>query len=534
VLALLYGLAIFAPLLANDRPYMLEAIDYKGYESARKRIWFSALGLVELVGKTPEEYLAGRMGGSEQGYAEALGAEAGALAGAIGTMRLYLGDADLALLSSYQQEVERLVRFGIEERRQEAARLAVEVRTRAKDVRDALRPRSPEGGEGVRLRPHQSYPLFEALHPLEIFFMVLWAGALGFRLWRRGGGRRWAWLLGLCLLAATGSAFLRSGREATYYPEYKAGLSSGKIEAVRAIFPPLVFGFAELGTEVLRPPTWHGSAEIDGEGRYVRGSRGPSVASSEEAVPASVEVRFGEPERNSPWRHPMGTDPLGRDLFVRALYGGRVSLAVGLVSTLVLVLIGVLVGASAGYFGGKVDLLISRVIEVVICFPAFFLILGVVVFVGQGLFTIMLVIGLFRWTGIARLTRAEFLRLRELAFVDAARALGLPATRIVLRHLLPNALGPILVAATFSLGAGLLIESGLSFLGFGVSEPVPSWGALVRASANPAHWWIQVFPGALIFLTVLCYNLVGDGVRDALDPRLDEVRAWPAPGAPPR
>jgi len=534
VLALFYGLAIYAPLLANDRPYVLEAVDYKGYESARKRIWFSALGLVELIGKTPEEYLAGRTGGSDQGYEEALRAEAAALAGAIDTMSLYLEEADQAPLSSYQQEVERLVRFGIEERRQEAARLAGRVREQAGDVREALRPRSPEGGEGLRLRLHRSYPLFEALEPLEVFFMVLWAGALGLRIWRRGGGRRSVWLLGLALFVASGWGLLRPGRAATYYPEYKAGLSSGKIEAVRAVFPPLAFGFAELGSEVLRPPSWHGSAEIDEQGRYVRGSRAPSDASPEEAAPAPVEVRFGEPEENSPWRHPMGTDPLGRDLLVRALYGGRVSLAVGLVSTLVLVLIGVLVGALAGYFGGKVDLLISRVIEVVICFPAFFLILGVVVFVGQGLFTIMLVIGLFRWTGIARLTRAEFLRLRELAFVDGARALGLPATRIVLRHLLPNAAGPILVAATFSVGAGLLIESGLSFLGFGVSEPVPSWGALVRASANPAHWWIQVFPGALIFLTVLCYNLVGDGVRDALDPRLDDARAWPAPGAPPR
>jgi peptide/nickel transport system permease protein len=156
----------------------------------------------------------------------------------------------------------------------------------------------------------------------------------------------------------------------------------------------------------------------------------------------------------------------------------------------------------------------------VICFPVFFLILGVVVFVGQSLLTIMIVVGLFRWTGIARLTRAEFLRLKELDFVVAAKALGLSTPRILLRHMLPNAISPLLVAATFSVAAGLSIESALSFLGFGVREPIPSWGGLVRSSLNPAHWWIQVFPGLLIFMTVLCYNLVGDAIRDAMDPRL--------------
>ena len=155
----------------------------------------------------------------------------------------------------------------------------------------------------------------------------------------------------------------------------------------------------------------------------------------------------------------------------------------------------------------------------VICFPVFFLILVVVAFVGPSVLTIMVVIGAVQWTGVARLARGEFLRLRELDFVVAARSLGLTSARIVFRHVLPNALGPLLVAASFSVAAGILIESALSFLGFGIRLPTPSWGALINESKEAEHWWIHVFPGLLIFVTVLCYNLVGDALRDATDPR---------------
>jgi peptide/nickel transport system permease protein len=164
--------------------------------------------------------------------------------------------------------------------------------------------------------------------------------------------------------------------------------------------------------------------------------------------------------------------------------------------------------------------------EVILCFPAFFLILMVVAFTDPDdlppIIAIALVIGLVRWTGVARLTRAEFLKLREQEFVIAARALGLSSLRTIFRHILPNALGPILVSGTFAVAAGILTESALSFLGFGVSEPVPSWGSLVNESRSPEHWWIILFPGLLIFLTVSCYNLVGEAVRDAVDPRLEE------------
>jgi peptide/nickel transport system permease protein len=173
-----------------------------------------------------------------------------------------------------------------------------------------------------------------------------------------------------------------------------------------------------------------------------------------------------------------------------------------------------------------VDLVLSRIIELILCFPAFFLILMVMAFVDPQvvppIIAIVVVIGLINWTGVARLARGEFLKLREQEFVVAAQALGLSPLRTIFRHILPNAMGPILVSGAFAVAAGILIESGLSFLGFGVTEPIPSWGALVNVSRNPEHWWVILFPGLLIFITVSCYNLVGEAIRDAVDPRLKD------------
>ena len=184
-----------------------------------------------------------------------------------------------------------------------------------------------------------------------------------------------------------------------------------------------------------------------------------------------------------------------------------------------------LVGALAGYFGGWVDFVVLRTIEVLQSVPAFFFVLLAMAFtdprVISPLVAIVVVIALVRWTGAARLVRGEFLRLREREFVLAARALGYSDGRIVLRHVLPNALGPVLVHAAFAVAAGILTESAISYLGFGIQYPQASWGSLINESRSPEHWWIQVFPGLLIFLTVTCYNLVGDAVRDALDPRAE-------------
>jgi peptide/nickel transport system permease protein len=220
--------------------------------------------------------------------------------------------------------------------------------------------------------------------------------------------------------------------------------------------------------------------------------------------------------------HPLGTDEEGRDVLARMIFGTRISLSVGLISVFLYVSIGVLLGALAGYFGGWVDMAISRAIEVMICFPTFFLILAVLAFIGPSLVNIMAVIGLTSWPGIARLVRGEFLKLRGQDFVTAGRVVGAGPSRIIFRHILPNSLAPVLVSATFGIASSILIESSLSFLGFGVQPPTPSWGEILSQSRDfmDIAWWLALFPGLAIFISITAYNLVGEGLRDAIDPRM--------------
>ena len=204
------------------------------------------------------------------------------------------------------------------------------------------------------------------------------------------------------------------------------------------------------------------------------------------------------------------------------IWGGQISLAVGIVAVSIYVFIGIIVGSVAGYFRGKVDMIISRLIEVVICFPHFFLIIAIVAFLGPGIFKIMIIIGLTGWTGVARLIRGEFLRLGNQEFVMAGRSLGYSSKRIIFKHVLPNAIAPVLVSATFGIAGAILTESALSFLGLGITIPIPSWGGILstgRESMNIAPW-IIFSPGIAIFITITCYNLVGEALRDASDPRL--------------
>jgi len=218
----------------------------------------------------------------------------------------------------------------------------------------------------------------------------------------------------------------------------------------------------------------------------------------------------------------LGTDDLGRDVMVRILYGARISLLVGFVAVGIATFIGILLGAMAGYYGRWIDSLIMRFVDIMLCFPTFFLILAVIAFLEPSIWNIMIIIGLTSWMGVARLVRAEFLSLRERDFVLAARAIGARDARIIFRHILPNAISPVLVSATLGVAGAILTESALSFLGIGVQPPTPSWGNMLIAGKQTlgTAWWLSVFPGLAILVTVLGYNLLGEGIRDAMDPRL--------------
>ena len=219
--------------------------------------------------------------------------------------------------------------------------------------------------------------------------------------------------------------------------------------------------------------------------------------------------------------HPFGTDDLGRDVLSRMIWGSRVSLKVGFSAVGIATLIGILLGALAGYYGGVLDGIIMRAVDIMLTLPTIFLILAVIAILEPSIWNIMVVIGLTSWMEPARLIRAEFLSLKEREFVVAARAIGASDARIIFRHVLPNGLSPILVSATLGIGGAILIESALSFLGLGVQPPTPSWGSLLASGKDNIEiaWWLSAFPGLAILLTVLGYNLLGEGFRDALDPR---------------
>lgn len=240
---------------------------------------------------------------------------------------------------------------------------------------------------------------------------------------------------------------------------------------------------------------------------------------------SSITERYQPPS----WKHPMGTDALGRDLFTRVLYGGRVSLSVGLLVVIISITIGVPIGALAGYYGGALDGVLMRVTDAFLSLPSFLVLIllsailrevEAPLFENNNVLTISLVIGIFAWTTFARLVRASFLTLRETDFVSASRALGGSDFRIISSHILPNSMGPIIVEATLEFGYAIIEESGLSFLGFGIQPPTPSWGNLLSNAQEhfTKYPWLAIFPGLMIFLSIISINYIGDGLRDAFDP----------------
>ena len=342
---------------------------------------------------------------------------------------------------------------------------------------------SPEN-MAFRFKEKLYFPILDTLTPLDYFFMNLVSQLLLLLLIRRAVSAAWArsWqaLVIIVILPAVLFGVLRTTHASVFDTmDYKDQLQRGEIESSLGLFPPIPYGINE----------------------------------------GHLGDKYHAPSRT----YLLGSDGNGRDLLTRMIWGSRISLSVGFVAVAIFVFIGILVGTVAGYFRGWVDIALSRLIEIVICFPAFFLILAVLAFLQPGLLNIMIVIGITGWTTEARLVRGEFLRLADQEFVLAARALGVSNYRIIFRHILPNGLAPLLVAASFGVASAILIESSLSFLGFGISIPVPSWGGILNeARENFRFWWITIFPGLAIFSTVTAYNLIGEAVRDAIDPRLKQ------------
>lgn len=244
----------------------------------------------------------------------------------------------------------------------------------------------------------------------------------------------------------------------------------------------------------------------------------PIIAPYDPAAIGNVmETRYLTPSA----AHLFGTDEFGRDLFSRAVYGARISLSVGLLAVVIAVTFGTVYGAVAGYFGGVLDNVLMRIVDVILAFPTFFLMLLLVAVFEADIVFLILILGFTSWTGTARIIRGEILSLREREFIEGARAIDLPAHLIIFRHLIPNAIAPVLVTAAMMVGGMITAEAGLSFLGIGIRPPTPSWGNMISAGQDAllSAWWIALFPGLLLSTAVLSFNLLADGVRDALDPK---------------
>lgn len=326
-----------------------------------------------------------------------------------------------------------------------------------------------------------SLPAIAAFTVGDWTLLALGAGALVAWRWQAGASRRVAALGAAALATALLAAALTTPENVIVHERYRALDRSGVIE-------------------------WQISAPIPYSPRdYLR-----DLGDTGLQAPLASDARW----------HLFGTDELGADVASRMIHATRIALGIGLVATGIAMFIGVILGGLMGYFSGIVDLVGMRLVEIFEAVPTLFLLLTFVAFFGRSLYLMMVIIGITSWTGYARFVRAEFLRLREQDFVQAAEACGLPLQSILFRHMLPNGVAPVLVAASFGIASAILAEATLSFLGLGVVDD-PSWGEMLNQAVRSStfNWWMAAFPGGAIFATVFAYNLIGESLRDALDPR---------------
>ncbi|TAJ09207.1 MAG: ABC transporter permease [Planctomycetota bacterium] len=512
MLLALAAAAACAPLIANDRPLYARGIDRALVDDARARLPAQARDLGALLAWSEAEYLAQRRPGARQSHSEAIATAAAGVAARSTTLARHV-EPELArvLREHARQALASAERF---ERGEREAALAP-VRALEAWTGGWSDPTRDPARAGWRAAPR--WPVFEAATRSDWFLLLAWPCAACW-IWRARRRAADAEPLGAALargvLALAGCALVacalfawlhdeRSARRA----DWKLALADGRFDALAVVHAPLAMGFSEThAEEAWLAPTWRRSARAAG---------------------VALEPLPGECDLESAWRHPLGTDGLGRDLAARLLWGARASLAVGFAAAALLTLVGVLVGALAGQLGGWFDWLALRGIEAALCIPALFLALAVLAFTDPRALdpavAVVLVIGLVGWPGIARLLRAEIRRVRELDFARAARVAGLHPLRVLARHVLPHALPPVIVAASFAVGACLLTEAALSYLGLGVRPPLASWGALAAESRQLEHWWVPLFPGLAIFAAAAACNVLGEALRDRLDPRRREV-----------